>query len=94
MLFSGDLISDSINGMKHVKEIQGVYDEDLPGLLKDLGLKEDFDNGSIRCAYSDEVVTKDNFLCIFSDGKEIKFVCNNQLARTKFAEWRGTKNHG
>ena len=65
-------------------EIKGVYDEDLPRLLEDFGLKEDFDSGKIRCAFSNEVVTMQNFLGIFSDGKEIKFVCDNDIGRKQF----------
>lgn len=72
--------------MKHITEIKGVYDEDLPKLLQDLGLKEDFDNGRIRCAFSDEVVNLDNFLGIFSDGENIKLVCNNDVGRARWAE--------
>lgn len=72
--------------MRKVTEIKGVYDEDLPGLLADLGLKDDFDNGKLRCAFSDEVMTMANFLGIFSDGQDIKFVCNNELGRARWAE--------
>lgn len=72
--------------MKHVQEIKGVYDDDLPKLLEDLGLKDDFDNGRIRCAFSNEVVTMDNFFGIFSDGQEIKFVCNNEVAKARWSE--------
>jgi hypothetical protein len=72
--------------MASVREIKGVYDDDLPKLLESLGLKEDFVQGKIRCAFSDEVVTMQNFLGIFSDGDDIKFVCDNEIARAKLAE--------
>lgn len=72
--------------MKPVREIKGVYDEDLPELLEKLGIKDDFYQGKIRCAFSNEVVTAENFLGIFPDGQEIKFVCDNEIARAKLAE--------
>lgn len=65
------------------KTIQTIYDEDLPKLLSDLGLKDDFDNGKIKCNFCGETVTKDNLLTIFSDGKEIKFSCNKESCRVK-----------
>ncbi|HEY4474065.1 MAG TPA: hypothetical protein VI957_02805 [Candidatus Paceibacterota bacterium] len=78
--------------MKPVREIKGVYDDDLPKLLEKLGLKEDFEQGKIRCAFTNEVVSMDNFLGIFSDGQDIKFVCNNETARAKLAELTQRKN--
>jgi len=72
--------------MNKIHEIKGVYDEDLPKLLEDFGLKNDFENRRIHCAFSDEVVTMENFFGIFSDGQEIKFVCDNEIARAKFTE--------
>lgn len=65
------------------KTIQTIYDEDLPKLLSDLGLKEDFDNSKIKCNFCGETVTKDNLLTIFSDGKEIKLSCNKESCRVK-----------
>jgi hypothetical protein len=79
--------------MTSVKEIKGVYDDDLPQLLEKLGLKDDFDGGRIRCAFSNVVITFDNFLSIFSDGQEIKFAADNEVAREKLAEL-AQKNHG
>jgi len=74
------------------KQIRAVFDDDLPKLLQDLGLWEDFEQGKIRCAFTNEVITMDNFLGIFSDGENIKFASNNDVARAKFAEL-GQKNH-
>ena len=68
------------------KTIQTIYDEDLPKLLSSLGLKDDFDNGRIRCSFCGEIVTKDNLLTIFSDGKEIKFSCNKESCRSNISK--------
>jgi len=68
------------------KEIQTIYDEDLPKLLADLGLKEDFDNGKIKCDFCGIVITLDNFFSIFSDGKRIKFSCNKENCRAKISK--------
>ena len=77
---------------KKIHEIKGIYDKDLPKLLEDLGVKEDFDNGRIRCAFSNEIVTMNNFLGIFSDGQEIKFVCDNEIARENLAKLSKKEN--
>lgn len=71
------------------KTIQTIYDEDLPKLLFDLGLKDDFDNSKIKCNFCGEVITKDNLLTIFSDGKEIKFSCNKENCKGKIPKNNG-----
>lgn len=65
------------------KEIQAVHDYDLIKLLENLGLKEDFDNGKIKCTFCDEVINFDNLYSIFSDGKEIKISCNKENCKIK-----------
>jgi len=71
------------------KEIQAIYGEDLPKLLTDLGLKEDFDNGRIKCDFCGETITLDNFFSIFSDGERIKFACNKENCRIKVSKENG-----
>ena len=71
------------------KEIQAVYDEDLPKLLTDLGLKEDFDNGKIKCAFCGDTITLENFFSIFSDGEKIKFACKKEDSRVKVSKENG-----
>jgi hypothetical protein len=78
--------------MEKVHEIKGIYDKDLPKLLEDFGMKDDFYSGKIKCAFSGEVVTMDNLLSIFSDGQEIKFVCDNETARASLSELNRGKN--
>jgi hypothetical protein len=78
--------------MKKVHEIKGIYDEDLPKLLEDLNLKDDFYSGKIHCTFSNEIVTMKNLLSIFSDGEEIKFVCDNEIARASLSELNKKKN--
>lgn len=65
------------------KTIQTIYDDDLPKLLSDLELKDDFNNGEIKCSFCGEIITKDNLLTIFSDGKEIKFSCDKESCRVR-----------
>lgn len=71
------------------KEIQGIYDADLPKLLADLGLKEDFDDGKIKCDFCGEIITLENFFGIFSDGEKIKFSCNKEICRVKIPKENG-----
>jgi len=68
------------------KEIQAIYSEDLPKLLTGLGLKEDFDNGKIKCEFCGETITLENFFSIFSDGEKIKFTCNKEDCRIKVSK--------
>lgn len=71
------------------KEIQAVYDEDLLKLLTDLGLKEDFDSGKIKCAFCGNTITLENFFSIFSDGEKIKFSCKKEGCRVKVSKENG-----
>ena len=68
------------------KEIQAIYDEDLPKLLTGLGLKEDFDNGKIKCEFCGDIITLENFFSIFSDGEKIKFSCKKEDCRVKVSK--------
>jgi len=71
------------------KKIQAIYAEDLPKFLTDLGLKEDFDNGKIKCDFCGDIITLDNFFSIFSDGERIKIACNKENCRIKVAKENG-----
>lgn len=71
------------------KEIQTIYDEDLPKLLTDFGLKEDFDNGKIKCDFCDDIITLENFFGIFSDGERIKFSCKKESCKVKVSKENG-----
>ncbi len=70
-------------GMSQPQEIKAVYDKDLSKLIEDLGFKNDFENGHIHCIFSNVIISKNNLLSIFSDGKEIRFVADNDTARAK-----------
>ena len=74
------------------QRIQGVYDDDLPGLLVELDLKEDFDNSKIKCAFCGDVITMKNFFGIHSDGKDIKFYCNKEVCRVTVSQAYGEQH--
>ncbi|MBU3918841.1 hypothetical protein KKC63_02975 [Patescibacteria group bacterium] len=65
------------------KEIQAIYDDDLPQFLANLGLKENFDNGKIKCEFCGDIITIENFFGIFSNGKTIKFCCKKEKCKVK-----------
>lgn len=71
------------------KEIQTIYDEDLPQFLAQLGLKEEFDNSKIKCEFCGDTITMENFFGIFSDSKEIKFCCKKEICKAKVYKSNG-----
>lgn len=56
-------------------EIQAVHDDDLQILLESLGVFEQVQNGTEKCAYCGKAINLENLQCIFPDNNEINFCC-------------------
>jgi len=56
--------------------VHAVHDDDLPVVLKALGLAEAFAKGELRCKFSDDVVTLANLHALFPDSGQIKLACS------------------
>ena len=57
-------------------EISAVHDEDILKLFESLGLLKKFNEGVIRCKFCGDVITLDNFQCIYPKDDEIAFCCS------------------
>lgn len=59
------------------KILNAIHERDIDTLLKKLNLKEDFDNGKIKCKFCNTVINKENIYSLFPESGDIKFVCDN-----------------
>ncbi len=70
--------------------IKAVHDSDLEKFLAKLGLLDKIKEGKIRCGICGEVITLDNFLCVYPEEGQIKVCCNKRecyekvFAKSKF----------
>jgi hypothetical protein len=56
--------------------LRAVHDDDLEGLLKGLGVYNDFVHRKLKCAFCKDPVTLDNLHSLFPDSGAIKFSCD------------------
>jgi hypothetical protein len=61
--------------MKNHK-LEAVFDSDLESILKDLGMLDKLNNGSLRCYYCKEVISLSNLQYIFPKKGQIVVSCN------------------
>jgi len=65
--------------MKTKKEIEAIYDQDLPKLFANLGIADDFTEGKLHCMCCGEVITLNNIGAISTENGEINFCCSDLL---------------
>lgn len=58
------------------KKINLVYDDDLDGFFKKIGVLDDFKNNRKKCKFCRNVVNFDNLHSIFKESGDIKFICD------------------
>ncbi len=56
--------------------LQAVHDDDLDGLLRDLGLLARFERGELTCKFSGDPVGRHNLHSFFPESGDVKFVCD------------------
>jgi len=61
--------------MPSTRVLQAVYDEDLDGLLQSLGLRQDLDNGNLRCFCCGAVLKRETVGCLFPFEGSIHLCC-------------------
>jgi len=61
--------------MPRDRVLHAVYEEDLPRLLKSLGLSDALDRGVLRCYTCDDALTAETVGCIFPYQGEIHLCC-------------------
>jgi hypothetical protein len=56
--------------------LNAVYDDDLMGVLEELGVAKDFEHGRLKCAFCGDTITWNNLHSLFPDSGAIKFSCD------------------
>lgn len=58
--------------------IKAVHDKDLEKFLAKLGLLEKIKRGELRCSICGEIITLENFFCVYPEEGKIKVCCNRR----------------
>lgn len=70
------------------EELDFVHDEDLLPVLEKLGLKDEFQDGKLRCKFCGDVITDENLASFFEDNG-VKFSCNKESCMEKVKKRQG-----
>jgi len=66
--------------------IKAVHDKDVIGFLAKLNLLEKLKRGELRCSICGEIITLDNFLCVYPEKGKLKVCCNKKDCWKKVIE--------
>lgn len=58
------------------EKLNAVYDDELMGVLEQLGVAKDFARGELQCAFCGDTITWDNLYSLFPDSGAVKFSCD------------------
>jgi len=70
------------------KKINFVYDDDLEGLLKKIGVFDDFVSDNKKCKFCKSVVNRKNLHSIFKESGDIKFICDKPECVKKLMDYK------
>jgi hypothetical protein len=73
---------------KENKKINFVLDDDLEGVLKEIGVYSDFINRKKKCKFCKEIVSMDNLHSIFKESGDIKFICDKPICVKKLINYK------
>ncbi|MCK5465945.1 hypothetical protein KAI56_00390 [Candidatus Parcubacteria bacterium] len=62
---------------KEKKKINLVYDDDLKGMLRKLGVLDDFAQGRKKCKFCKNIINMKNLHSLFKESEDVKFVCDS-----------------
>lgn len=63
---------------KHKNKLKAVYEDDLIGYLKSVGVYQDILEGKYLCKYCGSKITLENLEIMVPEEREIKFICDNK----------------
>ena len=61
------------------KTLSAVHENDIRVFLNSIGILAEMENGEMRCAICNDVVTVETMKCVFPDNGEIKVCCSRNL---------------
>jgi hypothetical protein len=56
--------------------LQAVHDDDLMTYMNSLGIRKDFENGSLTCRICGDVINMDNLHAFLPDSGQIRVFCS------------------
>lgn len=58
------------------KDLEAIHEQDLKTLLKNWGMLDAFEAGTIKCRFCGDSILGKNFGAIFSENKQVFFSCS------------------
>ncbi len=58
--------------------LKAVYEDDLIGYLKSIGVYDEITQGNRRCVYCGNHITLENLEVIVPKGRIVEIICNNE----------------
>lgn len=72
--------------------LNAVYDKDLELFLTNLNLLDKIKNGKIKCKFTKEIITLENFYAVFPEEGTIKVVSDSPKAIRLLSEYSNEKD--
>lgn len=69
-------MSDNIKKEGDKAILNAIHERDIDDLLKKMKIKDDFDNGKIKCKFCGIIVNKNNIYSLFPESGDVKLVCD------------------
>lgn len=76
---------------RNYKKIDVVHDNQLEGLLSNLGILKDITSGKVLCKFCRDVMTLDSLYSVFPESGDIKIVCNKPKCIKQFVNYINQK---
>jgi len=74
------------------KELKAVHNDELVELLNKLDLLEKINKKSLKCKFTNTIITLENLHSIFPEAGSIKLVCNSPEAIKQLSEYINEHN--
>jgi hypothetical protein len=68
--------------------LKAVHDDDLPALLRVLGVLRAFERGELQCKFCDSVITRESLHAVFPEGGAVKAVCHDAACVAALLSYR------
>lgn len=59
------------------ERVHAIHKRDLKSVLRDIGLLDDLQGGSLSCAVCAKPITLDTLQCLFMEEDQVKLCCDN-----------------
>lgn len=74
------------------KELKAVHTDDLENLLRQLGRREDFIEGKVKCKFCKDLINGENIYSLLRESGTVNFICDKPDCISNFMLYKQEKN--